>query len=129
MSLPAQSPKRLSLCKLDGTVELSALDNCFLLTVKNGAERPHRYYYSWIGEALRAYILYSLRQFSQRSPGEDISRLIEQVDKLDMNISSAAIQMSGNMQTIKKEIEARLNDPIEQEIARRGFLWNLGVPA
>jgi len=126
MPLSSQSAKKLALCRLDDIVELIALDNCFMLDVKAG-ECPHRFYYSWIGEALRAYILYSLRRFAKKDPDGDIKKIIDAIDQLDMRVSTAAIQMSGNLHAIKSQIEERLNDPVEQEIARRGFLWNLGV--
>jgi hypothetical protein len=95
-----------NIVNLEKGVRIAAKSNCFVLQVEEDKVWVDKFQYSWIGDALKGYILFSLRR--PNANWVEINNLAGQIEKLDTTI---------------KEVDKKLNrlwriivtDPIEME--------------
>jgi hypothetical protein len=121
---------KVVLCKLEDGLRIAAKGNCFILQervcdIDNQLtfRWKDRYYYGWLGGVLRGYVLYSLKRFARVTSSADINKLIEQIERLDMDINNLDITVNKLWHDCTIDpVEAFVNDfiandPIEKVIA------------
>lgn len=96
-------PSRKLLCRLDKSSRIYCDDGRFILEYdsKDGIKK---YYYGWIGDALRGYILISLGSMSKIDPS--INDLIGKVETLFNTVKAIDI-------TFTDQWRSAATDPIE----------------
>jgi len=99
------------ICNLDKDVRLAATDNAYVLQVEESGVWVDKYSYTWIGDAIKGYILYSLKRMSKAISWSGTKDLVDKIDALDISIKS----VDKRLVSVAKILE---NDPIESEIVR-----------
>lgn len=112
---PSNSVK-IVLCRLEDDLRIAVKGFCFILQERiYDPEDPLKYqwkdrlYNCWLGGILRGYVLYSLQRFARQDRSEDTVRLIEQIEKLDMEIG----RVDG---VVTSRLRKRMVDPVEKRL-------------
>ena len=125
---------KVVLCKLENDLRIAAKGRCFILQERvYDADSPVKYrwkdkfFYGWIGGLLRGYVLYSLKRFARNTSSEDIRKLMEQIERLDMDINNLDFSVAASRRDfVVDPVEVQVNefienDPIERAIAECNY--------
>jgi len=103
--------KLAMMVKLEEGIFLSADGEFFQLQIQDGDDSKI-YYYSWVGEALRAFVTLSLKRFAKKTSDPQIVELVNKIAKLDLSINEVDKNITEGWETF-------VNDPIEMVINNR----------
>ncbi|MFA5132709.1 MAG: hypothetical protein WC444_05310 [Candidatus Paceibacterota bacterium] len=95
------------LCKIGKNAEIVFDGKCFTLRFLEGGSVVDEFNFSWIADALRAYVLYSLNKVARIEPS--VSGLVKKVDNLSALISSVGCVLGDEWRKF-------VNDPVEKVI-------------
>jgi len=101
------SDEIVELCELSPGFTLFIDGESFVLKVDR-INHNKNYYYSWIGDAIKAFIVLSLREFNKLNQDPKIASLIQSIDDLNLNLSKFN---KFNLDDYKKIID----DPVEKD--------------
>jgi hypothetical protein len=97
-----EQPSEQLLCRLQPNVGLYMQQEFFILKIDD-----KKYYYDWIGSALKAFIIWSLKRYQKVNCSDSVAALIKSIEDLDTTLANAESVLSD-------EWRECLQDPIEQ---------------
>jgi len=100
-----------TICNIERDVRIIARDNCFVIQVEENSVWVDKYSYSWIGDAIKGYVLFSLKRSSGVSRWKDVKELSEKIENLDTTMKLVDRKLC-------KVIKIISNDPIESEFMK-----------
>ena len=107
-----QEPKtKIILFEIQPNVRLTSKDNLLILEVKEEDVWKEKFYYGWLTDALRGYILYALKEFAKQDISGDIRSIADKIEQLDRTISESSNKMH-------KTVVEYYSDPVEQIISK-----------
>ena len=90
------------LCRLQPNVGLYMHKEHFILKIDD-----KRYYYDWIGNALKAFIIWSLKKYQKINCSDSVTELIKSIETLDTVLSKTESVLCTDWRDC-------LQDPVEQ---------------
>ena len=107
---PMESTKKYSVCKLEKDVRIASDDTSFILQIlKEDGEWENKFFYSWIGDALRGYIIFALQRAARHDLDGGVQELANKIESLGKKIEEAGDDLQNRWDQF-------FEDPVEKEI-------------
>ena len=105
-----ESTKKYSVCKLEKDVRIASDDTSFILQIlKEDGEWENKFFYSWIGDALRGYIIFASQRAARHDLDGGVQELANKIESLGKKIEEAGDDLQNRWDQF-------FEDPVEKEI-------------